>query len=823
MHAPPDVPEPEPLGDALRQHRFLSELAAVTQRIAEPDAVMAAAVRMVAEELTADRCAYAEIEDESVFVITGDYTRSVDSIVGRWSIADFGPECTRCMLAGEPFVVTDVQRSAHIAREHLAAYRATVIDAVICVPLHKRGKLTAALAVHQRVPRAWTPFEIELVTRVVERCWETLERARITRSLRESEARHRAMIEASPESIQLIAEDGTVLQANPAARRLAEVEHEGELVGRSIFELVAPEHREAFVAFHRRVCGGEPASLDFELVGLAGTRRIMEAHAVPHDNGGERAQLCWAHDVSERVQAERALADSRARLDYAVRLSGVGFWYCDLPFEELIWDARVRAHFFLPLHTRVTLDTFYERIHEDDRAFTREAIERSIATRTGYDVVYRTVEPETSAIKFIRALGGTTYAPDGTPLRFDGVTVDVTAQRNDQAQLARTLAREREQAAELREQDRRRNEFLATLAHELRNPLAPIRTGLEVLRVGASEEQVERAHEMMERQLGHMVRMIDDLLDISRVTLGKVDLRKQRVDLHDVVSGAVETTRASFEQAGQRLSVCLPDGPLPLDGDPTRLAQVFANLLNNAAKFSAPGGAIELAAQLLGERLVVRVKDDGIGIPAEMLGRVFEMFTQVERAVQHAQGGLGIGLTLVRKLVEMHGGSVRAESAGQGRGATFVVELPRAVPRARESTTEPSGERRTDSLRVLVVDDNEDAAESLEMLLQLYGHQTCLAHTGPAAVAAAQSFHPELVFLDIGLPELNGYEVARHLRADSSLPQPYLVALTGWGSEDDKRQAMAAGFDRHLVKPFDTSKLHDILGAARPEAGRVKT
>ncbi|HEX5657061.1 MAG TPA: PAS domain S-box protein, partial [Polyangiales bacterium] len=497
MYGPlPDEDHATP-GEALREYRFLAELAAATQHLVEPADVMATTARMVSDELGVDRCAYAEVEDESLFVIIGDYARDATSIVGRWPVAAFGPECARCMRAGEPYVVHDVNDSPFIGPEHLTAYRATTIGAVICVPLHKQGKFTAAMAVHQKVPRRWSRLELELVTRVVARCWEALERARVSRTLQESEARYRAMFEASPECVVLIAADGTILQANPAALRSTEAEREEELTGRSVYELVVPEHRERFASFNQRVCAGESGALDFEIVGLRGTRRTMEANAVPLPGGAGQVQLSLARDVSERVRAERALSDSRGRLDYAVRLSGVGFWYCDLPFDELIWDPRVRDHFFLTLHERVTIETFYARIHPDDREPTREAIERSIQQRSSYDVVYRTVEPVSGAIKFVRALGGTTYAADGTPIRFDGVTVDVTAQRRDQDRLSLALEREREQAARLREQDQRRNEFLATLAHELRNPLAPIRTGLQVLRLGAAPAQTERTHEMM--------------------------------------------------------------------------------------------------------------------------------------------------------------------------------------------------------------------------------------------------------------------------------------------------------------------------------------
>ena len=534
----------------------------------------------------------------------------------------------------------------------------------------------------------------------------------------------------------------------------------------------------------------------------------------------EQALRVFARDPQppRPAASDRALERSHAHLEYAVRLSGLGFWYCDLPFGELVWDARTKDQFFLPHDARVTIDDFYARLHPDDCAPTRAAIEASIREGSSYDVVYRTVDPLTGAIKWIRALGGAKHATDGTPLHFDGVTLDVTVQKLDQQRLADLNER-------LREQDRRKDEFLATLAHELRNPLAPLRTGLQILRASTSAEQADKVREMMERQLGHMVRLVDDLLDMSRVTLGKVTLKRERVDFRTVLHSALETTRPLIEAGAHELAVRLPQDPFPLDVDPTRLAQVIANLVNNAAKYTPPGGRIQLTAEAENGVLVVRVSDTGIGIPPEMLPRVFDIFTQVGRSVDQSQGGLGIGLTLVRRLVEMHGGSVEAQSAGSGMGSTFVVRLPLATLRSEPMANQPiehapHGKAR---LRVLVVDDNIDAAESLAMLLDLDGHQTRIAHTGEAAIGVALEFAPDAAFIDIGLPGLNGYEVAQRLRSDpTARSSMLLVALTGWGTDEDRRHAQAAGFDYHLVKPVDFDKLNDVLAtwAAGATLGR---
>ncbi|HVW70632.1 MAG TPA: ATP-binding protein [Steroidobacteraceae bacterium] len=513
-------------------------------------------------------------------------------------------------------------------------------------------------------------------------------------------------------------------------------------------------------------------------------------------------------ESGEDREAERTRATrTRARLDYVVRVSGVGFWYCDLPFGPMDWDERVKEHFFFPVDARVTIDDFYTRLHPDDREPTRKAIEVSIEGGGSYDVEYRTVDPNSGAVKWIRALGGAAYADDGTPTHFDGVTVDVTAQKLDQQRLASLNE-------QLREQDRRKDEFLATLAHELRNPLAPLRTGLHILSLQTSPEQTARLREMMERQLAHLVRMVDDLLDISRVTLGKVSLKKERLDFRAVLHSALETSHPLIEAGGHELGVQLPPDPLPLYVDPTRLTQVIANLLNNSVKYTPPGGRIHLSAAVEPETLIIQVRDTGIGIPAEMLPRVFDPFTQVGRSLAHTQSGLGLGLTLVHRIVEMHGGSVEAESPGIGLGSTLTVRLPLAPPISARSVMRDtrSAVSAAEALRILVVDDNIDAADSLALLLSLRGHKTHLAHTGEAAVADARAFRPHVAFVDIGLPDVSGYEVARRMRAESTDGRPLtLVALTGWGSEEDRRRAQAAGFDSHFVKPVDLDKLSDIL------------
>ncbi len=365
----------------------------------------------------------------------------------------------------------------------------------------------------------------------------------------------------------------------------------------------------------------------------------------------------------------------------------------------------------------------------------------------------------------------------------------------------------------LRQADRKKDEFLATLAHELRNPLAPIRTGLQLLEMmGSKAEPVVQARTMMARQVGQLVRLVEDLMDLTRISRGRIELKKQPVELAAVVESAVETSRPLIEEMGHELTVTLPTQPITVSADLTRLAQVFGNLLTNAAKYTDRGGHIWLTAERQGSDVVVAVKDTGIGIAAEKLPGIFEMFSQVEGALSRSQGGLGIGLCLVKQLVQMHGGSIEAESEGPGRGSRFVVRLPVAVEQQDAGTSNDNGEAVTTSkLRILVVDDNRDAAESLAMLLKIMGNNVRTASDGEKGVQAAGEFRPHVVLLDIGLPRLNGFEACRLIRQQAGSQHTVLIAVTGWGAEEDRRQSREAGFDYHMVKPVDPTALMKLL------------
>jgi signal transduction histidine kinase/ActR/RegA family two-component response regulator len=386
--------------------------------------------------------------------------------------------------------------------------------------------------------------------------------------------------------------------------------------------------------------------------------------------------------------------------------------------------------------------------------------------------------------------------------------------RERQYQIRAHLAEQMRTEESLREADRRKDEFLATLAHELRNPLAPVRNSLHILRLSLGDDpSAERICDMMERQVGLLVRLVDDLMEVSRITRGKIELRKEPVEVAAIIRSAVEASRPQIEAGGHELAISIPAEPLVIDGDLVRLSQVFVNLLNNAAKYMDDGGNIWIGAKPHGGDVYVSVRDTGIGIAPEMIPKIFQMFTQIDRSSRQAQGGLGIGLTLVRTLVEMHGGQVEVRSDGLGKGSEFTVRLPLTRQALRPAPRSTPALSPLPPRRVLIVDDNRDAASSLSLLLKLLGCEVAVANQGADALALLPSFRPAVILLDIGMPGMDGYEVARRIRERPEFREVLLIALTGWGQQEDRRRTAEAGFDYHLIKPADPNEIETLLAS----------
>jgi signal transduction histidine kinase/CheY-like chemotaxis protein len=475
----------------------------------------------------------------------------------------------------------------------------------------------------------------------------------------------------------------------------------------------------------------------------------------------------------KRARVLTALSESEERLRPALESAGAGIWDLNVQTGAMIWSPEnCRLYGVEPERYVPKYETWRNLVHPDDL----DRIERE-----------RQEDTRDSRGELVRMLG---------------INIDVTE-------------RKRMEDA-LREADRKKDEFLAILAHELRNPLAPLRTGLEILkRAGGNLALAENVCDMMDRALTQSVRLVDDLLDISRISRGKLVLKKERVELAAVVRAAVETSRPFVDEKEHELTVTLPSAPVLLDGDPVRLSQVIANLLNNAAKYSDNGGRIQLLAKVESDEALVSVKDSGVGIATEDLPRVFEMFAQLDTASERSQGGLGIGLSLVKALVEMHGGTIEARSAGIGRGSEFVVRLPVASSQTR-TQIHSIGSGGTPALsspkhRILIVDDNRLSSDSAAIALRLMGHEVITAYDGIEAMEVARTFRPNVVLLDIGLPKLNGYETARRIRDQSSGRGIFFIAVTGYGQEADRRRSIDAGFNYHMVKPVNFSELENKL------------
>lgn len=500
-------------------------------------------------------------------------------------------------------------------------------------------------------------------------------------------------------------------------------------------------------------------------------------------------------------QANEALRQSDDRYQLAVRGSSAGLWDWDMVRGTTFYSPRFKALLGYSDEEFPDLPSSLAAImHQEDRPLVREALRAHMSEDMPYQVECR-LRQKSGQWRWFLLAGMARRDAKGQGLRMAGSVIDVTERK------------EAEQV--LRDANRAKDEFLATLAHELRNPLAPIRTGLDILKRdtgnGAASQQ---ARKIMDRQLVHMIRLIDDLLDISRINSGKIRIETSRMDLALAIHTAVELCLPTLEARRHRLDLDLQQASIFVMADATRLAQALGNLLNNAAKYTPEGGHISIAARQDNGTAMVEVRDNGVGIAPDMLDRVFSLFTQVNRTLDQAQGGLGIGLYLVRSLIALHGGTVTAFSEGAGLGSTFTVRLPclsTGSGEAAPADASAGSASRSTGRRVLVVDDNVDAADTIATVLSMMGHDTQSVYDGESVLQAARSFEPDVLLLDLGLPGMSGYDVARQLRADPRFSQTILVALTGWGSELDRMRSSEAGFDEHLTKPVDPAVLELLL------------
>jgi PAS domain S-box-containing protein len=548
-------------------------------------------------------------------------------------------------------------------------------------------------------------------------------------------------------------------------------------------------------------------------------------------------------EIQSRNSLEKALRLSEERYRSLTIATTQVTWTAS-PLGEVIEDIPSWRIFTGQKEEEVSGHGWINAVHPEDRQQAMMGWLQSVKTASIYNTEYRLYRHD-GEYRYVSVRGVPILEGDGSIREWIGTCTDITEQKlveaalqksheeleirvqERTAELAHTneilsneIAERKRMEQALRETDRHKDEFLAMLAHELRNPLAPIRHALHVLKKqGHTDPTLEWGHALVDRQVTHMARLLDDLLDVARIIQNKIRLKMERCDLNGIITHAVEDCLPLIEERKHHLVLSLPEEPQWVEGDATRLEQVITNLLNNAAKYTEEGGKITLSAMQTGVYALIRVEDTGVGIAPELLAHVFDLFTQADRSLAHSQGGLGLGLTLVRQLVEKHGGSVTAASAGVGQGSSFTVRLP-LLPTSQpviESTNESMPNTSISllsDLRILVVDDYVDAAESLAMLLQAEGHEVETVHYGLKAIEQAQRFRPQVVLLDIGLPDLDGYEVAKRLRALPETRDTILIALTGYGQAEDRNRSQNAGFDHHLLKPVNFEKLSDLLASA---------
>jgi PAS domain S-box-containing protein len=605
------------------------------------------------------------------------------------------------------------------------------------------------------------------------------------------------LLELAHDAIVIRTIEGTVLFWNRGAERLYGWSAE-EATGRNMQELLHVDAGTPLERIHRDLISDGQWEGLLNQVCKDGTRVTVESRwALQRISGASTPVLEINRDITARLAAEENVRRSERKLRFITDSAPILLAHCDREERFKFVNKSYAARFgTVPgmLVGRTIQDVVGEAAYRTIQPYVRKAL-------NGESV---DVELEIHYEKLGRHFIRFGYEPElddaGNVVGFVAAIQNVSDRRKIEE--------------ELRERDRRKDEFLATLAHELRNPLAPMRYALELFRAGGDPADLMRAHGVLDRQLRQLVKLIDDLLDVSRITRGRLEIDTDIIELRQVIAAAVEATPFATDTARQTLTVSLPDDTVHLRGDSMRLAQVFLNLLNNAAKYTPPGGHVELSATAADGEVTITVSDSGVGIPSAMLGRIFDMFVQVDSTREQVQGGLGIGLTLVRQLIELHGGTIEAHSDGENRGSRFIVRLPVAAAPETPTRVGDAASARVTTRRILIADDNADAAELLEMWLKMAGHEVRSAQDGEAALIVAETMQPDVLLLDIGMPKVSGYEVARRIREKPWGSRAMLIALTGWGQEEDLRRSREAGFDHHLTKPVDPSAIDALIAGA---------
>jgi PAS domain S-box-containing protein len=821
-----DVTEQKRTEDENARHartlQFIVELNQVTTPLSDPEEITAAAAALLGRHMDVDRCAYAEIEmDEEKFVLSGDYTRGVASIVGRYTLAQFGTELAQSLRAGKAYIQEDID-TLPAESSGAAAFRQSDIRALICVPLHKAGRLVAAMAVHQATPRRWTDEEIDLVHLVAARCWEAIERARVARDLRESEERFRQMANSMPQLAWMAWPDGRVYWYNQRWYDYTGTTFE-QMDGEGGWQLVhhPDTWRDVYDRYRSAIASGEPFEMTFPLRGADGRYRefLTRAEALRDASGcivwwfGTNTDVSGEHEAEARF---RAVVEATPEFVKIVAPDGTleyinhaGLRVLEVGPSESVLGMHMCD--LLAPEYRAEWTRNHERICLGERLVWQFEI-------VGLHGARRWMETHAVPIAM----------PDGH-IGHLGVTRDITDAKRIEIEREKLLMAERAAREEAERVVRMKDEFLATLSHELRTPLSAMLGWAQLLRRRSmSAEDTAAGLEAIERNAKAQQKLIDDLLDMSRIISGKVRLDMQRVHLPEVVDAALDVVRPMAEAKRVALVQTIDRGAPALIGDPGRLQQVLWNLLINAIKFTPSGGKVEVVLRQIDSQLELQVCDTGSGVPKDFLPHMFDRFRQFDSSTTRVHGGLGLGLSIVKSLVELHGGTVAAHSEGVGRGATFTVTLPIAAVEpapAREPVVNGTLENAIAAidrnvptlhgLKVLVVDDEADARALLHRILSEYGAKVLTASNAGDALECLLRERPTIIVSDIGMPHTDGYALIGQIRA---LPPEFggrtpAIALTAFARAEDRRRALVAGFQLHLAKPVDPEAL--VLACAR--------
>ena len=803
----------------------LAFLAAVSHDLAlwtNVDEMMTVVAAKMAAHFDLSICAFVEVDEaaEQVVVSHDWHREDVPGLVGVYRLADFvGEEFVRLARAGEAIIVGDTTKDE---RTNDVKFAALKIASFICMPLNRNGQWRFALCLFRSQPHLWREDEIELTRELIARIWTRLERLNAEEALRTSEEQYRKLFNSMDEGlciIEMIFDE----HDNPVDYRFLEVNATFEkqtgmsnATGNRVRELI-PNIEPYWIELYGKVAKtGEAVRYVNVVKGLG--ERWLDVFAFRLEGPGSLKISVLFTDITERTKTEKALRQSEQRFRALFDRGPIAMYSCDVSGETKEYNRVAVALWGVEPDPDETDEQFRSgfKMYLPDGTFLPYAETPMTQVLCGKIAV---VHDKQVVVE----------RPDGTRMT---IVANIVPLKNEREEIIgaincfyditeRSLLEKKslEQAESLADLSRRKDEFLAMLSHELRNPLAPISNAMHLLRLQKNEGPVQRqARGIIERQVGQLTHLIDDLMEVSRFTSGRIHLHEERLALSGIIEHAVETVGPLIDQHRHSLELTLPAEPIWLQGDASRLEQVIVNLLTNAAKYTDEGGTISLSISQEGDDAVIRVKDTGVGIAPDLLPRIFELFTQADRSLDRAQGGLGIGLCLVQRLVEMHRGTVTAAST-IGIGSEFVVRLPvvqHAAPLIEPSTEKPIlfGE----SLRILVVEDNVDAAETLTILLETSGHKVRTANDGLAALQAALEYRPHVVLLDIGLPGMDGFSVARQLREQPTLANIVLVAMTGYGEVVARQKSSEAGFNHHLVKPADFRKLQEILAGVTDAA-----